>query len=134
MHAVGELDHDDADVAHHGEQHLAEALRLRFLAVFKLYLVELADPVHQFGDHLAEGGRDLRLGRGCVFDDVVQDGRNQGVGVHTQVGKDVGDRHRMGDVRLAGEALLAEVALGAEVVGLAYQLDLGRREVRFELV
>ena len=45
VHAVGELDHDDADVAHHGEQHLAEALGLRLLAILELDLIEFADAV-----------------------------------------------------------------------------------------
>ena len=31
VHAVGQLDHDDADILHHGEQHLAEALGLAVL-------------------------------------------------------------------------------------------------------
>ena len=44
VHAVGELDHDDADVAHHRKQHLAEALGLGFLTVLELDLVELLTP------------------------------------------------------------------------------------------
>ncbi len=31
VQAVGQLDHDDADILHHGQQHLAEALRLAVL-------------------------------------------------------------------------------------------------------
>ena len=67
VHAVGELDHDDADVAHHRQQHLAEALRLSLLAVLELDLVEFADAVDQFGHHLAEDRRDFGLGgRACL--------------------------------------------------------------------
>jgi hypothetical protein len=40
----------------------------------------------------------------------------------------------MGDVRLAGNALLALMALGAEFVGFAHALDLRRREIALELV
>ena len=54
VHAVGELDHDDADVAHHRQQHLAETLRLGLLAVLELDLVQLADAVDQFGHDLTE--------------------------------------------------------------------------------
>ena len=134
VHAVGELDHDDADVAHHRQQHLAEALRLRLLAVLELDLVELADAVDQFGDDLAEYRGDLGLGGRGVFDDVVQDRRHQGVGVHAQVRQDVGDRDRVGDVRLARDPLLAVVLFRAEFVGFADPLDLRGREIGLELV
>ena len=59
---------------------------------------------------------------------------DQGVGVQAQVGQDVGDRDRVGDVRLARDALLAVVALGAEFVGFADPLDLLGREVGLELI
>ena len=134
VHAVGELDHDDADVAHHREQHLAEALGLRLLAVLELYLVEFADAVDEFGDHRAEQRGDLGLGGRRVFDDVVQDGGYQGVRVEAQVGEDVRNGHRMGDVGLAGNPLLALVLLGAEFVGFAHAFDLRRRQVGLELV
>jgi hypothetical protein len=38
---VGELDQNDADVARHREQHLAEIFRLRLFAIAKLHLVQL---------------------------------------------------------------------------------------------
>ena len=134
MHAVRELHHDDADVAHHGKQHLAEALGLRFLAVLELDLVELAHAVDEFRDHLAEYRGDLGFGRRGILDNVVEDGRNQRVGIQLEVCQDVGDRHRMGDVGLAGGALLALMPLGAEVVSLAYPLHLPGRQVGLELV
>ena len=134
VHAVGELDHDDADVAHHGQQHLAEALGLRLLAILELDLVEFADAVDQLGDDLAEDRGDLRLGGRRVLDDVVQDRRDQGVGVQPQVREDVGHRDRVGDVRFARDALLAAMLFGAEFVGFPHPLDLRGREVGFELI
>jgi hypothetical protein len=106
VHAVGQLDHDDADVAHHCQQHFAKALRLGFLAVLELDLIEFADAVDQLGYDLAEDRSDLSLGGGRVFDDIVQNGRHQRVGIQTQVGENVRYRHRVGDVRLTREALL----------------------------
>ena len=132
VHPVGELDHDHADVAHHREQHLAEALRLRLGAVFELDLVEFADAIDEIGDHLTEHGDDLGLGRGRVLDDVVQDRGDQRIGIEVQVGEDVGDRNGVRDIRLAREPLLALVALGAEFVRLAHPLDLRGRQVRFK--
>ena len=77
VRSVGELDHDDAYVAHHREQHLAEALGLRLLAALELDLIELADPVDELGYFLAEPPVDLLLERGRVLDHVVEDGRDQ---------------------------------------------------------
>ena len=134
VHAVRELDHDDADVAHHGEQHLAKALRLRFLAVLELDLIEFADAVDEFGDDLAEDRGDFRLRGRRVLDHVVQDGGDQGVGVEPEIGEDVGDRDRMSDVRLARDALLAVMPFGAELVRFAHALDLRGRKVGFELI
>ena len=51
------------------------------------------------------------------------------VGVEVQVGEDVGGRHRMGDVGLAREALLALVRRGAELGRRAHALDLLGRQV-----
>ena len=73
VRAVGELDQDDAQVAHHRQQHLAEILRLRFLAVLEVDLVELGDAVDDLGDIVAEARGDVGLRRRRVFDDVVQD-------------------------------------------------------------
>ena len=62
VRAVREFDHDHADVADHRQDHLAEALCLRFLAALELDLVELRDPVDEFGDFLAEALLDFGPG------------------------------------------------------------------------
>jgi hypothetical protein len=134
VHPVGEFHHDDADVAHHGQKHLAKAFGLGLLAVLELKLIELADPVDEFGHHLAEEGGDLRLRGGRVLDDVVQDRRHQGVGIKPQVGENVGHRDRMGDIGFAGNPLLSLMFFCAEFVGFADPLDLGRRQVGLEFV
>ena len=134
VHAVGELDHDDADVPHHGEEHLAKALRLRFLAILELDLIEFADAVDEFSDDFAEHRGDLRLGGRGVLDDVVQDRGNQRIAVQPQIGEDVGDRYGVRDVGLARDALLPLMAFGAEVVGLPHALDLRGRQIGLELV
>ena len=114
MRAVGELDHDHAHVAHHREQHLAEALGLRLGAALELDLVELGDAVDELGDRRAESLGDLLLGDRRVLDDVVQDRRDHRLRIEAQVGEQVGDRDGMGDVRLARAALLALVGLERE--------------------
>ena len=47
VRAVGELDQDDADVARHREEHLAEVLRLLLLAAGEVDLADLGDAVDQ---------------------------------------------------------------------------------------
>ena len=101
MHAVGELDQDHAQVAHHRQQHLAEVLGLRFLAALELDLIELGDAIDDLGDVVAEARGDVGLGDRRVFDDVVQDRADDGVGIEVQVGEDFGRRDRMGDVGFA---------------------------------
>src|SRR5450755_804480 len=62
VRAVRELDEDDAQIAHHREQHLSEALRLGFLATFEFDLVELGDAVDELGHVCTEARRELVLG------------------------------------------------------------------------
>src|SRR6185437_11785969 len=79
--AVGELDQDDPQVTHHREEHFAEGLRLRFLAALELNCIELRHAVDELRDVRAETRRQLVFGRRRVFDDVVQDRRDQRVGI-----------------------------------------------------
>ena len=134
MHAVGELDHDDADIAHHRQQHLAKALRLGFLAVLELDLIEFADAVDELGDDLTEDGGDFGLRGRRILDHVVQDGGDQRIGVQPQIRENVRDGDRMRDVRLARNALLAVMPFRAELVGFPHALDLSGRKIGFELI
>ena len=121
---VGELHEDHAQIAHHREQHLAERLRLRFLAALELDLVELGDAVDELGDRRAEACCELFFGDRRVFYDVMQDRCDDGVGIDAQLREDVGGGDRMGDVGLASLAFLATVRLGTELRRLADALDL----------
>jgi hypothetical protein len=112
---VGELDHEDPDVARHGDDHLAHGLGLGRLAVFDL--VELGHPVDQRGDHVAEVAPELVERVGGVLDRVVQQRGAQRLGVHAEFGEDRGHRERMGDVRIAALALLLAVVVGRDVIG-----------------
>ena len=116
VQAVRELDQDDAHVARHREQHLAEILGLRFFLGLELDLVELRDAVDQLGDALAEVARDLGLGDRGVLRHVVQQRRSQRLRVHVPLREDVGDRERVGDVGLAGLAVLPFVRRLTEIV------------------
>jgi hypothetical protein len=134
VRAVGQLDHDDANVAHHGQQHLAKAFCLGFGATFELHLIQLRHAIDDLGDFLAEFLGDLGFGGGRIFDDIVQDGCNDGLAIHMQIGKQVGDRYRMRDVRLAAAALLAFMRGGAEFIGFADVFYLLGRQVAFQFI
>ena len=132
MGAIGQLDHDHADIAHHCEQHLAEALGLSLFTTLELDLVELADAVDEFGNLLAKLLRDFRLGGAGVFHDVVENGRNQCLRVHAQVGEQACNSYRMSDVGLAGAAPLSVVRAEGELVCLLDAFDVSRRQVLLE--
>ena len=51
---VGQLDEDHADVVHHGQHHLANALRLGFFARGKFDLADLGDALDDVRYLLAE--------------------------------------------------------------------------------
>jgi hypothetical protein len=104
VQAVGELDQDHAHVARHGQQHLAEVLRLGFLEALVLDAVELGDAIDQFGGDLAEALGDLLLGDRRVFHHVVQQRGDQRVRVEMPAGQGFRHRQRMGDVGLAADA------------------------------
>ena len=118
VQAVSELDEDDAHVRDHGEQHLADVLRLAVFAVGELDLVDLGDALDDVGDLFAECCRDFFAGDGGVFDGVVEQTGGDGSGVKLHLGEDFGDLERMDDVGLAGGAHLSVVVVDAELPGL----------------
>ena len=89
------------------------------------------DIVDSLGHVGAEARGQLVLRRACVLDDVVQDRRDDRVGVQVKVREDRRGGDRVGDEGFAGVALLAVVRRGAELGRLAYPLHLLGRQVAF---
>jgi hypothetical protein len=87
VQAIGELDQDHAHVARHGQQHLAEILRLRFFEALVLDAIKFGNAVHQIGHNLAEASVDLLLGDRRVFHHVVQQGGNQPLASRCQLAR-----------------------------------------------
>ena len=121
VHAVGELHEQDADVARYGDEQLAEVLRLLGLLGDEVEAADLGEAVDQLADLGAEQLVDLRPGDGRVLDDVVQQRRDDGRVVELQVGEDGGDFERVGEIRIAGGALLVAVRLHRIDVGAVEQ-------------
>ncbi len=71
VRSVGELHQDDADVARHGEDHLAEVLGLFLLARREVDLADLGHAVDERSDLRPEDLLDLLDARQRVFDGVV---------------------------------------------------------------
>ena len=124
---VGELDEDDADVVHHGEQHLAEVLRLPLLARRERDGPQLGDPFDDVGDVGAEELLDAPDRGLRVLDDVVQEpGRNRH-DVELHVRELVGHLERVDQIRLPGVTDLALVLEGRKDVRPPQQVNIGVR-------
>src|SRR5690625_247099 len=114
---VGQLHEDDANVADHGEEHLAQVLCL-FIGVDPHgQLGDLRLPLHDAAHRLAELLLDLLEGDVGVLDGVVQEAGGEGVDVHAHLGQNRRYRYRVGDVRLAGAPAHALVRLIGKVEG-----------------
>ncbi len=123
MQPVGKLDDDDPHVRHHGQQHLADVLRLVVFAIGELDLIELGDSFDDVRDLVVEAPGDLRTGHVRVFNGIVQQAGGNGRRIHLQVRKNLADLKRMDDVRLAAGTLLALMLLHAEDPGRANELQ-----------
>ena len=100
VQAVGQLDQDDANIARHRQQHLAEIFRLRIFAGLEFDLVQLAEAVHQFGHRLAELFGYLFIGDMGVFHHIVQQGRHDRLGIEMQLEPGWMRRRRDGKCRV----------------------------------
>ena len=129
VQAVGQFDQDHADVAGHGHGHLLEVFGLGFGLGLEVHLGQLADPVDQLGDSLAELLAEGFLGDAGVFDHIVQHSGHQALMVHVHVGQDAGHGQRVGHVGLAATAALTIVRLFGVEIGPADQIDLVGAEV-----
>ena len=107
MQAVCQLDDEDADVLAHGNEHLADGLRLLVRKVLHLDLRDLRDAFDQLGNGRAELFGKLLRRRVRVFHRVVQKRSAQRLHVHLQVREDDGDFDRVRDERFAAFAALA---------------------------
>ena len=97
-------------------------------AVPSVDLVELGDPVDEVADLGAELlGQRLQRVAGVLHGVVQQRGDQRG-GVHLELGQDVGDGQRVGDVGVTGAAHLVGVALLGDLVRALQQ-----RQVRLRV-
>ncbi len=108
---VSQLDDDDANIVHHGEQHLADAFGLAFLARVEVEFAELGDAVDAARHFLSEVLADLIQADARVFHRIVEQAGFEAHQIHLHVGQDQGDIQRVNHIRLARYASLTLVRL-----------------------
>jgi hypothetical protein len=135
MQPVGQLHNNDADVVHHREQHLADALGLAFLARIEMQFAQLGDAVHAARHFFAESLPNLIDRDLGVFNDVVQQAGFEADHVHLHVGQDQRDIQRMDQVRLARFTNLVLMGIRGHAVSLFQlrQVVLGPEQAHFLL-
>src|SRR6266508_970613 len=126
---VGELDEDDADVVDHRQEHLAEVLRLPFLAGRKRNRADLGHALDDVRDLLTEELFNPLNRRERVFDDIVEEPGGNGDRVELHVGQKVGDGKWMNQVGFTGMAYLSPMLERREDIGAPQQLNVGVRTV-----
>ncbi len=121
VQAVGQLDHDHANVVHHGQHHLADALGLGLFAGSELDFADLGDALDDVRNLLAEFVADVVDRDRSVFDGVVEQAGGNCRGVQLHVGQHRGNFKGMNEIGLAGGAGLALMVAEGEVVGFLDQ-------------
>ena len=86
----------------------------------------LVRPSTRSADFLAEQPIDLDAGGVGILDRVVQQRRGDGGVVELEIGEDRGDLQRMGEIRIAGSALLLAMRAHGVDVGAVEQVLVGR--------
>ena len=109
MEAIGELHEDHPQIAHHGEQHFSEGLRLLLLLRDVGVAGDFGNAVDQLRNVVAEHLLQLLLRGQRVFEDVVQQAHRDGCLVEMEIGEDVGNIQRMHQIWFAGVPNLSAV-------------------------
>jgi len=122
---VGQLDQDHPQILGHRHEQLAEILGLLGLGRGELQVGQLGDAIDQVGHVIAELRRDVLPGRASILDRVVQKRGDDGRIVQPHFREDRGDGDGMGEIGLAGMAVLPFVHPAAIVIGRADQLCIG---------
>ena len=115
VQTISELHQHHADVAGHGQKHLAQVFRLGFGAVGEMQPAQLGHPFHK-GTHLrAEVPLQLLRGEIGVFHHVVEEAGGNHRGARADVAQQIGHRHGVNDVGVATGPELALMQLKSKI-------------------
>ena len=127
MQPVRDFDQDDPDVFGHCHEHLAQVFHLLLFGRGILHAREFRDAFDQLGDRLPEHVGDFVEACVGVLQTVVQQRRNDGVGVETNFRHDLRHGQRMDDIGFAGLSQLVFVlAVGVFICFLNF-VEIGGR-------
>ena len=119
MQAVGQLNHNYADVLRHGKEHFTVVFNLLVLFADIFDFAQLGNAVNKVGNLRAEHFRQLLQGNVGIFNNVVQKGGCQRSFVHLQLRQYRRYAQRMNNIRLTGFTALICVCFGCNVISLA---------------
>ncbi len=125
VQAVGKFDEQHARIVGDGEQKLSKALGLLRVFGREVELVELGQSFDEAADLRPEHAVDVVAGDFCVFDGVVQHRSDDRRIVELEIGEDGGDFERMGEIGIAGGALLRPMRFHGEHIGAIEQIFIG---------
>ncbi|MNN64824.1 hypothetical protein D3C81_1802900 [compost metagenome] len=101
VQAVSQLDQQDPHVFRDRQNKLAQVLGLARVLGLKLQPRQLGHALDQDGNLLAEHGGDVIAGGGCVLNNIVQQGGDDGRRIQPVIGQDARDLDRMGEIGIA---------------------------------
>ena len=116
VQTVGQLDDHDADILRHGKQDLHDILRLLLLLAEGRDFGELCHTVHEHRNIMSKTLFYIVQRGGGILDNIMQKRRTERIGIHTEFQKDIGNGHRMDDVRLARRTHLPLMTLCRKLV------------------
>ena len=125
VQTVGELDHDDADVLRHREEHLAIVLEFDVLLGHILDPPELRHTVDEFHDVLAKLRFHLLERRTGILHDIMQERGTDGLVIEMKPCENVCDVQRVHDIGVARDAHLPAMCLLRIGIRPPYLLKIG---------
>ena len=131
MQAVGQLDHDDADILCHSNEHLPQIFHLLLFlggVAGVLHLGQLGDAIHQNGHHFAELLGHFGVAGFGVLDGIMEQTGHDGLGIQTHLLDVHRHCHGMHNIRLTAFAQLAVMMLIGILIGLENARFILRRE------
>ena len=118
---VGDFDQDHPDVLAHGHEHLAQIFHLLLLGGGEVDPGQLGDALHQLGHRGAEKLDDFVIAGVGVLQAVMEQGRQDGVGVQADFHYDFRHGQRVDDIGFAALAQLLFVLGVGKTISLVHQ-------------